>query len=108
MTDIPHFDMPFRIDPTTHLAVTEQDEQLDVQNCVEAILRTAVGERVELPEFGWEDLTFNVQPLDLTGIMQSIVLQEPRAILLFEQEPDFLDPLIAKITIKLDQAQEVT
>jgi len=107
MTDIPHFDMPFRF-TGTHPAVVEQDEYEDVQNCVECFLRTMVGERIELPDFGREDWTFEIQPIDLAGVMQSIAIQEPRAITAFEQEPDYLDPLIAKITVHLDQVQEVT
>ena len=108
MADTPHFDMPFRLMPNGHVTVVEQDEPKDVYNCVEAILRTQIGDRVELPDFGHEDWTFDTQPINLAGVQQSIAINEPRAITAFEQEPDWLDPLIAKVLVKVSQIEEVT
>jgi hypothetical protein len=108
MADVPHFDMPFRFNPNNHPAVVEQDEYKDVQNCVECLLRTQIGDRVELPDFGHDDWTFDVQPVDLGGLMQNISIHEPRAISAIEQQPDWIDPLIAKVQIHLDQMEGVT
>jgi len=94
--------------PVRPVTVVEQDEPKDVYNCVEAILRTQIGDRVELPDFGHEDWTFDTQPINLAGVQQSIAINEPRAITAFEQEPDWLDPLIAKVLVKVSQIEEVT
>jgi|SRR5215831_12967757 len=105
LPDIPHFDMPFRF-MGLHPAVVAQDDVEDVMNCVEAIFRTQPGERVELPDFGIEDMTFEVQPLDLSLAAAVIFEQEPRAIMAFEQEPDRLDSMVAKVTVNIAQAEE--
>ena len=107
LPEIPHFAMPFHLDPP-HVAVVEQDTIVDVMDCVEAIVRTIVGERLELPDFGRDDWMFEVQPVPTTALQQSIAAQEPRAITTIEQYPDALDQLIAVIQIGVSQAEEVT
>lgn len=94
---VPHFDIPFRFNTTGHAVVTEQDTLEEISNCVEAILRTRVGQRLEIPDFGIEDPVFENQPLQLQGIVAAIIEQEPRAIVLLEQAPDRLDQMIANI-----------
>ena len=107
LPEIPHFSMPFRLDPP-HVAVVEQDTIVDVTDCVEAILRTTIGDRFELPTFGVDDWVFDVQPVPTVALQQSIAIQEPRAITTLEQHPDALDHLIAVIKISVAQAEEVT
>jgi phage baseplate assembly protein W len=101
---IPHFDMPFRLSPI-HVAVTEQDTLEDVTNCVECIIRTDLGDRPELPDFGIENMVFEVQPIPLTDTITSIAQQEPRVATAWEQEPDAADTLIADIIVKVAQVE---
>lgn len=103
-----HFDLPFRWGPNGHGFTVDQDTIDDVSNCVEAIVRTMVGQRAELPDFGIIDPTFDPQPLNLQDIIQRVIQQEPRAALLMEQAPDRVDQLIAHVIAKVSTAQGVT
>ena len=94
--DIPHFDLPFRFGPNLAV-VQEQDSIEDVMNCVAAILRTQVGERTDLPEFGILDPTFETQPIDTAAIIQQVLAQEPRATLVIDQNPSAFDELIVNL-----------
>lgn len=105
MTDVPHFDMPFSYHGAKP-AVVEQDSPEDVMNCVEAIVRTTIGDRAELPGFGIEDMAFLVQPLPLTFMLEAISTYEPRAIALADQEPDYINNLTAKVTLQVAQVEE--
>lgn len=96
---VPHFDLPFRFSGSS-VAVVEQDSAEDVANCVEAIVRTPNGTRDDSPEFGLDDQTFLNQNLDSAAILAQIEYQEPRSRLVVESEPDFLDNLIARVSIK--------
>ena len=100
--DIPHFNLPFQFGPNLAVVV-EQDSFEDVLNCVAAILRTQIGERTDLPEFGIVDPTFQTQPVDTDAIIQQVIAQEPRATLLVEQNPDVFDELIVYLLSTVDQ-----
>jgi phage baseplate assembly protein W len=96
----PHFDLPFRLSGSTFVTV-EQDSLRDVQNCVEAIVRTHVGERQSLPDFGTDDPTFRRQPLSKEIIEQHVIEWEPRAVALMEEEPDEFDRLVDRVRISI-------
>jgi phage baseplate assembly protein W len=53
----PHFSLPFRLSGTS-FAVSEQDSAEEIADCVEAILRTPEGSRIDVPGFGRPDGTF--------------------------------------------------
>lgn len=97
---IPHFDIPFRM-VGNHAAVNDQDTIEDVDACVEAILRTHTGQRLEVPTFGVPDLTFGLQPLKLGPVINAVLDQEPRASMVAEQTPDTFDSYVARITAKV-------
>ena len=83
MTDVPHFAFPFTRDPATgHAAEVEQDSIEDVTGCVQVVLITPRGWRVELPEFGTPDPTFSTPPAADIEVMRKAVSDwEPRAFL---------------------------
>ena len=74
---IPHLDIPFRLSPTGGFAVVDQDSNVDVANCVAAVLATPVGSRVEVPEFGIPSPEF-VGP-DIDAMVAGVAEWEPRA-----------------------------
>lgn len=79
-TQIPKLRVPLQIrGDGTGLAVVEQDSQADVAQCVYAILATPLGSRLEEPDFGIEDPTFEQLPVDLTEWRRTITEWEPRA-----------------------------
>lgn len=53
----PHFRTPFSI-AGDGPAEVEQDSDREIDQCIEAVLRTPVGTRIEDPEFGRPDETF--------------------------------------------------
>lgn len=57
MARTPHLGLPFRLSGSS-FAVTEQDSSEEVSDCVEAVLRTPQGSRIDVPAFGRPDDTF--------------------------------------------------
>lgn len=87
--------------------MVEQDSEDDVLNCVEVVLRTRIGERVELPDFGTPDITFLQQPISLQAIEAAITAGEPRSTQMLEQAPDKIDQKVAYVRVNVS-AREVT
>jgi phage baseplate assembly protein W len=86
MADIPHFRIPFQI-IGGQAATIEQDSEEDILTCVETILRTQTGDRVENPDFGVEDLTFQTNPAQITEETSRAIKEfEPRADTITETE----------------------
>lgn len=78
MTDIPHFDYPFRLN-RNRAQVVEQDSPEDVMNCVQAILKTPIGFRIELPGFGVTEQSLREGGADTSLIRSALDTWEPRA-----------------------------
>ena len=99
MTDVPHFTVPFKFefgpDGFLHAAVNEQDSIEDITACVEAIVRTPIGFRQELPEFGIRDQTFTQGMINSDDVVVSLGQWEPRAEILIEEDASMLDQFIA-------------
>lgn len=76
---IPHFAFPLRIDGSGHLATVAQDSVDDILSCVYMALKTPIGSRVYVPNFGVDDYTFSNAPVRLAEIQAQIVASEPRA-----------------------------
>lgn len=102
---LPHFDLPFRFVGGS-AAVVEQDSIDDVINCVEAAVRTQRGERKEIPTFGVYEMTFQDQPVDTRSFSAQIVEHEPRATLLFEQNPHEFDAIVADVRMTVSSGIE--
>lgn len=79
MTDIPHLAYPFRLDGLGHARVVEQDTVDEIANCCTVILKTPIGSRSELPEFGYEDPTFSGRTVNVEDVIQVLERWEPRA-----------------------------
>lgn len=95
MADIPHFTSPFRI--VGGAAVTiEQDSDEDLLLNVATLLRTEIGSRDELPEYGIDDLAFRSE---ITGeIVDKIREWEPRVAA--EADEDIQD-LINRVEVRI-------
>ena len=77
---IPHFRTPFSIVGGSPAEV-EQDSDAEVDQCIEAVLRTPVGTRIEDPEFGRPDETFKPLGADPSADVYVTAVEEgePRA-----------------------------
>lgn len=76
----PHFRTPFRI-ARGGPAEIEQDSDREIDQCIEAVLRTPVGSRMEDPEFGRPDETFKTLKANPTADVYLAAVEEgePRA-----------------------------
>jgi phage baseplate assembly protein W len=97
---IPKLRVPLRLE-NGRLGICEQDSQENVAACVYAILSYERGSRVEDPEFGVEDPSFDQQPLDLDEWLEQIATYEPRARVTTQQE---VDELIAVVLVEVGLA----
>lgn len=100
MTVVPHLALPFRISggsPTCN----EQDTAADVRDCVEAIVRTVQGQRIELPDFGIPDETFTESGAEPAEIQVAVQTWEPRAAAEAAANNESLDAYISEITVDI-------
>ena len=95
---VPHFDLPFRFTGTS-FAVVEQDSAADIANCVQAIIRTPVGWREELPSFGVPDQSFSQNGVDVAPIIAAVQEWEPRASIEAEANNTSLDEYISAVIL---------
>jgi len=107
MSDVPHFDYPFRFGKSNHAVEIEQDSIEDIEVCIATIIMTNHGDRVELPEFGTNSLLFQIQPLPIDQLYSDITDQEPRALMVISQQPDPLDYLTALVTVTVENLQPI-
>jgi len=98
----PHFGLPF--DLTSGATTNEQDTLDDIAACVEAICRTPQGSRLDNLDFGFPNVELSSQPIVTEDLIDIVSEQEPRAVLLFEEQPDLLDYYIDRITITVQEA----
>ena len=104
MADVPHFGLPFNF-ARPQVSVDEQDSLDEIVSCVLAILVCPLGFRVELPEFGIPDPTFQTR-VDIDEIEEAIETWEPRAAAVIDQYPDMLDQLIRHVTVAVQLRTE--
>lgn len=105
MPERPHFGLPFRFDMMRGgrqaIAVTEQDEPLEIADCVELAVRTEQGQRRTMPAFGRPPaLVFLTdREMQRAAISQTIAENEPRAADVVHRHPiDWEDPGMQRLT----------
>jgi len=106
MADNPHFKLPFRFGKDGHADVVEQDSTDDVKQCVEAIMRTPQGFRLEIPGFGIEDPNFIENGPDEISLRRAIDAWEPRADYDILIAPDRDDPKKWTVQIEIQGSDE--
>lgn len=85
MAEVPHFAHPFSVSGGV-IAEVEQDSVEEIEDCVEACLRTPVGTRIDEPEYGIPDEIFTqLSPNPSVEVYLNAVEEaEPRAHLIGE------------------------
>lgn len=79
MAQVPHIKLPLTL-TGSGTSVVEQDSDEEIRQCVEMILRTQVGSRIEMPEFGIEDLAFSRSTDHIEEeVLRAVEEWEPRA-----------------------------
>lgn len=79
MTVIPHFAFPIKLDSNGHFSTVEQDSVEDILSCVYVALKTPVGTRPYVPDFGVDDFTFSSPVQGFSELLAQIQSSEPRA-----------------------------
>jgi phage baseplate assembly protein W len=99
----PHFAVPFRFGNSGHAECVEQDSHDDVYQCVQAIVRTVRGQRLELPDFGINDTVMQEGGPDVSDISGAIEQYEDRAsyVIDVDYEED-IDSLMWSISIGVE------
>jgi phage baseplate assembly protein W len=99
--DVPHFAHPFSVAGGL-VAETEQDSVEEIEDCVEACLRTPVGTRIDEPDYGVPDETFiQLSPNPSVEVYLNAVEEaEPRASLIGEGA---VEDMTKRITISAEQ-----
>lgn len=97
MTDIPRLAWPVSLAANGQLVTVEQDSDDDIRQCVEAIVRHRVGDRVDVPEMGVPDFTHGEQPLEVDGVTTVIGRHEPRASVLVASSPNLIESVLAEV-----------
>jgi phage baseplate assembly protein W len=99
----PHFAMPFSASNGV-VAQVEQDSVEEIEDCVEAVLRTPQGSRVEEPEFGIPDASFEQLGPNPSAeaYLAALAEWEPRAHMLGEARLGELGTV--NVTIKSEAA----
>lgn len=96
----PHFDFPFRLSGSGRSAVyVEQDSDEEVTDCVEVLLRTPVGSREEVPDYGTPDYVFRQGGVEVSDLTDVIAHWEPRAGA--SVESDTIVDLVQTVRIKM-------
>ena len=80
MDAIPHLAVPFRVQGGKVITV-EQGSAEEIEQCVEACLKTPLGSRIDAPGYGVPDGTFRTQGASLgpEPYLAAIEAAEPRA-----------------------------
>jgi phage baseplate assembly protein W len=100
LVDTPHFALPLRY-VNGSAVVNQQDTMDDIADCVLAVCLTTPGDRDEMPDFGFDDPTFGVQPIPLSPFLAQIANWEPRATILATEAQDKLDSAIVNANLNV-------
>ncbi|MCA1781991.1 MAG: hypothetical protein ABR616_05775 [Dermatophilaceae bacterium] len=104
MNSVPHFELPLRLRGSGSFAVLEQDFPEEIVQAVEVLLRTEVGTRVEVPEYGAESMLFRTV-INRDLIAQQIEEWEPRVIAILEDRPDDFDVLVRRTAARIAERE---
>jgi phage baseplate assembly protein W len=97
------FAFPFRVEGS-QVATVDQDSLEEIRDCVIACLRTRLGSRLEVPDYGVANQAFKRQPRNPTAdvYLRAVEAVEPRAALLGRAE---VEGLIQRVLIKQGATQ---
>lgn len=96
--ETPHFKFPFQFTADgSRLQVVEQDSDDEIVDCVEVLISTLQGERIELPDYGIQDQAFRQGGVDTGHILAQIRKFEERASI--QLEPHQIQDLIQRVSV---------
>lgn len=103
---VPHFAFPFRV-RGSHAQTVEQDTLEDLSMCVEVLVATERGSRLELPAYGIDQLPLRTR-INHNALLGAISEWEPRVTASIIESYDGDDPLIRHLAVKISRDRETT
>lgn len=100
MTEIPHFRTPFQFIAGVPAEV-EQDSIDERAQCVETVLLTEPGTRLENADFGTPPMVLTEAPLDVELIANAVHRWEPRVNALITETGDTWDELVRHVSVRV-------
>jgi phage baseplate assembly protein W len=104
MTQVPHFSFPFRFGQAGAALVVEQDTYEDLEQNVRVLLLTELGERLEVPDFGIDDLVFQTS-LDEAGLAAQAGEWDDRVDVLAAEDPDRVSAMVRHLLIEVTEKE---
>lgn len=84
--DVPKLSFPFRLSESGRsVMVVEQNSDDEILDCVEVLLSTERGERLEVPDYGVPDQSFLQGGVDVNDLVGAVARWEPRATVMIQQ-----------------------
>jgi phage baseplate assembly protein W len=103
---VPHFAHPFRVDTSGSVAVRDQDSDEEIAQCVQVLLSTTVGERLEVPTYGIPNPVFREQsPVDDANMAAAVRKWESRATALVHST--VIDDSLRRVLVELELSQDL-
>jgi phage baseplate assembly protein W len=106
MDETLHLAIPFRIVNGAY-ATRQQDSDAEASDCVRNILAFEKGSRIEDPDFGIEDPSFESQPIDVDDIAEAIATYEPRVNAEIETEDEVEGTSTVSIFVTLPTSDDL-
>lgn len=99
MASARHPAWPFRVVDGVVVTV-EQDSIEEIEQCVEAVVNTIVGSRIDAPEYGIPDESFKTQTASssVSSYLAAIEAAEPRAHVIGEER---LEEMVKHVTLRV-------
>jgi phage baseplate assembly protein W len=103
LASIPHFAWPFQVVDGA-VQTVEQDSAEEIAQCVEAVLNTPVGSRIDAPDYGVPDETFSQLSVDESAAvyLDAIDAAEPRARVLGEAR---VEEMAKRVAIRVEASR---
>lgn len=99
---VPHFAFPFRFGSHGAAEVVEQDTHAEIEQNVKVLVLTERGERLEVPDFGIDDLVFQTD-VDEAAIAAQAREWDERAEVLMAEEPDRFRAMVRNLLIEVTE-----
>lgn len=99
---VPHFAFPFRFAEGGVPRTVEQDTLEEIEQGVKVLVLTERGERIEVPDFGIPDLTFQTS-IDVQSIREAAQDWDERAEVAFAEDPDRFDGKIRNLLVQVTE-----
>lgn len=98
---IPHFRLPFRV-TNGSVDTIEQDSLDEIAQCVQVLLSTELGTRLELPDYGIAQPLFMTK-IDFSAVLAQLDKWEPRARTVINSDIDSTDELLRSLRLEVGQ-----